>query len=287
MSITLRQGDGFRHTTPQYLPVIERLQSALERAGHPVPPDGRFGARTEVAVRAFQQLSGLVVDGVVGPETWRSLDRFLPEAARLAAGHGVPGLETFRGDLAWLQAREGHIGRPYWPGGIAGVHLDPGVDLRFATLDGVRARFGACLSLDQESAVARALGRRGHAARDQLQGDPVLRSIQVERGLALDVLAHLVVDCWAALVASLPGLEAVETPSSVHTALLSLAWHQGGGSLPEGFGVAAAQRDWLALADQLGALQADHVLPGVRARRRLEADLIRDELDFAVPTDRT
>ncbi len=37
------------------------------------PIDGKFGGGTEIAVRRFQQQCGLVVDGVVGGETWRRL----------------------------------------------------------------------------------------------------------------------------------------------------------------------------------------------------------------------
>jgi peptidoglycan hydrolase-like protein with peptidoglycan-binding domain len=36
--------------------------------------DGRYGPKTETAVKKLQQQSGIAVDGVVGPKTWSVID---------------------------------------------------------------------------------------------------------------------------------------------------------------------------------------------------------------------
>ena len=56
-------------------PAVRDLQEALKALGHdPGPVDGVFGAKTESAVRAFQQARGITVDGVVGRVTWINID---------------------------------------------------------------------------------------------------------------------------------------------------------------------------------------------------------------------
>lgn len=53
---------------------VHYLQELLLQSNFdPGPADGGFGDRTEAAVLAFQDSHGLLVDGVVGPTTWRSL----------------------------------------------------------------------------------------------------------------------------------------------------------------------------------------------------------------------
>lgn len=55
-------------------PKVTAIQNALVAAGvNPGPVDGVFGNATAFAVAAFQAREGIVVDGVVGPETQKAL----------------------------------------------------------------------------------------------------------------------------------------------------------------------------------------------------------------------
>lgn len=56
--------------------LVKRLQTLLRRHGvfpEPAAVDGDFGAITEAAVKAFQELNDLEPDGIVGPLTWQAL----------------------------------------------------------------------------------------------------------------------------------------------------------------------------------------------------------------------
>ncbi len=54
---------------------VRDLQEALKALGHdPGPIDGVFGAKTESAVKAFQQAREIPADGVVGKVTWINID---------------------------------------------------------------------------------------------------------------------------------------------------------------------------------------------------------------------
>jgi g-D-glutamyl-meso-diaminopimelate peptidase len=57
---------------------VMEMQAMLRKIGHdPGPIDGIFGAQTQSAVQRFQRRFGLVPDGIVGPATWRVMERFL------------------------------------------------------------------------------------------------------------------------------------------------------------------------------------------------------------------
>jgi peptidoglycan hydrolase-like protein with peptidoglycan-binding domain len=55
-------------------PDVKEIQLKLkELALYDAPADGVFGPKTEMAVKAFQSDNNLMVDGIVGPQTWNLL----------------------------------------------------------------------------------------------------------------------------------------------------------------------------------------------------------------------
>lgn len=72
--------------------IVETVQEWLNQLGYkhecpngntePLDEDGIFGAKTEVVVKSFQQDEGLSVDGIVGPNTLKALEKAYYEALR-------------------------------------------------------------------------------------------------------------------------------------------------------------------------------------------------------------
>ena len=118
----------------------------------------------------------------LGKEAHRTLRTLAPgDASPMLT---PPALPFFVGNLEWLHAREGHRGRPYWPGGKSGVTLDPGVDLGHASRELVGQCYRAHLSNEQWRAVLAVLGLRGAAASSGFDGYPELAGIRISRQLA-------------------------------------------------------------------------------------------------------
>ena len=52
---------------------VRRVQYLLREKGFDIQPDHIFGPATEAAVKHFQESSNLLVDGIVGNQTWSAL----------------------------------------------------------------------------------------------------------------------------------------------------------------------------------------------------------------------
>ncbi len=122
---------------------VRAVQLALRRAGErPGSIDGRTGPRTDAAVRSFQRRRGLVVDGVVGPQTAIALRR-LSASMSPGAGFGEPGGSA---RVRTLQRRLRRVGES--PGSVDGLYGP-------LTASAVRA-FQRAASLTADGLVTRA-----------------------------------------------------------------------------------------------------------------------------------
>lgn len=272
---TLRLKDGFNSTNPHLREEVKRLQKALSEAGYNVSSDGFFGDGTDKIVKQFQKDHGLVSDGIVGKATW----------AKLGAGedHAIPVPEGvmvgFKGDLNFIHEREGHRGYPYWPGGASGVTLDPGFDLGHVEPETLDLYYAEIFSADELNEMKKALGVKGDAAKKLLADHPQWKNIKVSRSEASKIFPVAADKYWKGITRRYPALLSDDTLGSVHTAFLSLAynrgtWNKGLDVLADGLNT----KNWKTLADELAAMQQDHRLEGIRKRRRMEADLIRNEI---------
>src|SRR4051812_249413 len=109
---------------------VRDLQDALKILGHdPGPIDGAFGAKTESAVKAFQQVRGITVDGIVGRVTWINIDE--ADQSEPVLRLGSTGLPVRR-----LQSRMSAVG--FDTGGVDG-RFSPKTE---AALRQLQQRFG-------------------------------------------------------------------------------------------------------------------------------------------------
>lgn len=223
---------------------VKLVQSWLASLGHEITVDGKWGPRTEAAFRVSSGFRGSI------------------EADAAKVGHG------FTGTLDFLHREESHAGRPYWPGKISGVTLDPGVDLGYVDPALVLQVYGEAI-FDR---CRKAFGVRGAPAK-QLAKSPPVSEIRITRDQARRALPEVARPYWIQISARFPRL--TSAPAPVQEACLSLAYNRGYGNRHlEVMRSPIAAGDWSSLADAVARMQQDRD-DGIPARRKREAALIR------------
>lgn len=124
-------------------PEVQELQSKLAQLGYSVGPiDGKFGSKTEAAIRSFQKDHGLRVDGLAGTQTVKELKRLTGQSTN-ASGKAVGNKnidvnllahavnaeargEPYRGQVAVAAVIINRIADPAFPKTIADIIYQPG-----------------------------------------------------------------------------------------------------------------------------------------------------------------
>ena len=277
----LQKNDGLLSGRVWLRSVVKKMQLGLIDAGQAMTADGQFGAGTLAAVNTFQAGNGLETSDVVNKATWNALDSHLQTAVGADAQQVAQLLEAFDGDLDWVHEKEGHRGQPYWPGGVSGVTLDPGVDLGHAAANLIEQVYGSILTDSETNGLRPVFGIQGDAASAALQSSPAIQAIRISSDQALAIMPHAAQSDWDAIRGRFSALASEGTPPSAKTALLSLAYNRGAGNSglePLTGPLGSAQ--WDQAAQVIGSMQQDHELEGIRIRRRQEGQLIQAEVEF-------
>lgn len=272
----LRIGDGIGERV-WLRSVVKTIQNGMVNAGFPLEVDGRFGSGTKSAAKEFQFENELNPTGVFDKPSWKAIDKLLPQPDFEV----VALLEKFRGDLNWVHQQEGHNGRPYWPGGVSGITLDPGLDLGHASEGLIEKIYKPLLTDKQMRALRAVYGFKGNDARDALNRSTTIKSVRISADLGAGLMHHTASPYWKGIARRFPGLTRKDTPASVQTVLLSLAYNRGIlnrhlAPLEQLLKV----KKWTEVAEKVGSMQQSHRLRGIRIRRRQEKLVISAELDF-------
>lgn len=280
----LREGDGFNKQNPGYRDEVKTLQQLLADNGQDVSVDGYFGAGTTQAVKNFQRSRGLDADGLVGPNTWEALEQKgqskpQPTVTEQDEVNEDSPLEGFHGDLAWVHAREGYGFKAYWPGGASGVTLDPGMDVGHAKFSLIEKLYKDILSPEQLEACRKVSGIKGQDANQALANSEVLKSIRISKDQSDEVFPYAAVPYWNDICKVFPTLKEPDILPQLQTVMLSLAYNRG----PYNKGLRVLKdpiqaKDYKRVGELVAGMQQDHKLEGIRKRRRMEGELILDNL---------
>jgi hypothetical protein len=188
-------------------------------------------------------------------------------------------LADFHGDLDWIHNKEGHNGKPYWPKGLSGITLDPGVDLGHCDYPSIQKCYQNIFSHEQLTEIEKIakLKLKGIAANEYLrnQANEKFRNIRITRTQAKHVFPFVACPYWKKITGRFPKLLDSDVPGVVQTVMLSIAYNRGPYNRDlDILGDIIQNKEWQKLARIIRNMQQNHKLIGIRKRRRSEAHYI-------------
>ena len=171
------------------------------------------------------------------------------------------------------------MGEPYWPGGMSGITIDPGVDLGHVDRNTLLDNYSEIMTPEQLNEAISLKGVRNRRASNALFELNDLSRFRISREDAKRIFPSVATPYWNGLLKRWPEIE--DAPGSVQTAMLSLSFNRGyNNSKLETITEFISRRDWKKLGEAILSMQQDHNLEGIRKRRRLEGELILNDISF-------
>lgn len=179
----------------------------------------------------------------------------------------------------FLDTEEGYSSRFIYPGGASGPTIGRGMDignLDSSTVDTILE------GVDQGtlSVIKSGYGLKGLAAKTWVDAH---KKLTLPTNIIEKANTYICEMFWGNILSRYKGIESA--PSSVKTAVFSCCYNRGYRNkdlIP--FINMIAKKNWKGIADMLWNMQQDHLLPGIRGRRRREAMLIYKELKIKEPS---
>ncbi|MCU0545101.1 MAG: peptidoglycan-binding protein [Oscillatoriaceae cyanobacterium Prado104] len=201
---------------------VVKLQKRLLELGLNIGnADGKFGPRTETAVKQFQKNRNLLVDGIAGQQTLAALFPGEPLGSPLLSYRAIELILEFEvgGGEEYYKK---FLQRPTWPEGASGITIGIGYDLGYNSVQVFNKDWNKLGHL-QRQRLSACCGLTGETAKNRLAS---VRDIIVPWELAWDVFNDVTVPKFYNLTKeAFPGLE--ELPADVQGGLVSLVFNRG------------------------------------------------------------
>ncbi|MEG4803499.1 peptidoglycan-binding protein [Microcoleus sp. ARI1-B5] len=258
--------------------VVKLQKRLLELGLNSGGADGKFGPKTEAAVKQFQSNKGFLVDGVAGPKTLAALFPGELLGSSLLSYRAIELILEFEVG-GGREYYEKLLQRPTWPEGASGITIGIGYDLGYNSVEVFNQDWNKLGDADQKR-LSECCELTGEVAKKRLAS---VRDIIVAWELAWEVFNVVTVPkFYNQTKAAFPGLE--ELPADVQGGLISLVFNRGpsmeGNRRREMRAIRdlVPKKDIKGIAEQIREMKriwvGTSIEKGIGRRRDAEADLI-------------